>query len=51
MFVIRCQLKGSVPEWWRPGMSGLCKIESERRSYLWMLTHRTVEYLRMKLWW
>ena len=51
MFVIRCQLKGSVPDWWRPGMSGLCKIESERRSYLWMLTHRTMEYLRMKLWW
>ena len=51
MFVIRCQLEGSVPDWWRPGMSGLCKIESERRSYLWMLTHRTVEYLRMKLWW
>lgn len=51
MFVIRCQLEGSVPDWWRPGMSGLCKIESDRRSYLWMLTHRTVEYLRMKLWW
>ena len=51
MFVIRCQLKGPVPDWWRPGMSGLCKIDSERRSYLWMLTHRTVEYLRMKLWW
>ena len=51
MFVIRCQLEGSAPDWWRPGMSGLCKIESDRRSYLWMLTHRTVEYLRMKLWW
>ncbi len=51
MFVVRCQLEGEIPDWWRPGMSGLCKMESERRSYLWMLTHRTVDYLRMKLWW
>jgi multidrug efflux pump subunit AcrA (membrane-fusion protein) len=42
-----------VPErdWWRPGMSGICKINAGRRSLFWILTHRTVDFLRLKLWW
>lgn len=51
VFVVRCRVVSDVNDWWRPGMSGLCKLETERRSYLWMLTHRTVDFLRMKLWW
>jgi hypothetical protein len=51
IFLVRCRITAEDNDWWRPGMSGLCKIESERRSYLWMLTHRTVDFLRMKLWW
>lgn len=37
--------------WWRPGMTGLCKVNAERESLFWILTHRTVDFLRMKLWW
>ena len=51
IFLVRCRITAEDNAWWRPGMSGLCKIDSERRSYLWMLTHRTVDFLRMKLWW
>lgn len=51
IFIVRCRITSDPTTWWRPGMSGLCKIETERRSYLWMLTHRTVDFLRMKLWW
>ncbi len=51
VFIVRCQITGDPQEWWRPGMSGVCKIETERRSYLWMLTRRTVNFLRMKFWW
>jgi hypothetical protein len=32
-------------------MTGLCKLSVEKRSLLWILTHRTVDFLRLKLWW
>lgn len=51
VFIVRCTFPGGPEEWWRPGMSGLCKIDTTRRSYLWMLTHKTVDFLRMKFWW
>ncbi len=40
----------TIVDWWRPGMTGVAKIEVERRSFLWILTHRVVDWLRLKLW-
>jgi multidrug resistance efflux pump len=37
--------------WWRPGMTGVCKLAAQKHSLFWILTHRTVDFLRMKLWW
>jgi multidrug resistance efflux pump len=51
VFLVRCEFEKGVEPWWRPGMSGLCKLEVERRSLWWILTHRTADFLRMKLWW
>jgi len=51
VFLVRCQVDGGIQKWWRPGMSGLCKLEVEKRTLFWMLTHRTVDFLRMWLWW
>jgi len=39
-----------VPDWWRPGMAGVAKIHVGHRSFLWILTHRTVDFLRMFFW-
>jgi len=50
VFLARLQPNGGTPAWWRPGMTGLCKISTERRSLFWILTHRTVDFLRLKLW-
>jgi multidrug resistance efflux pump len=50
-FIVRCVVEGGPPEWWRPGMSGLVKFNVERRTLFWILTHRTTDFLRMKLWW
>ncbi|HVZ63436.1 MAG TPA: efflux RND transporter periplasmic adaptor subunit [Lacunisphaera sp.] len=36
--------------WWRPGMSGVAKIDAGRRRIIWLLTHRLVDFLRLKLW-
>jgi hypothetical protein len=51
VFLVRCALPDEHAPWWRPGMSGVCKIDVERRTLLWILTHRTMDFLRLFLWW
>lgn len=51
VFLLRCGFENGIEPWWRPGMSGLCKVEVEPRTLWWVLTHRTVDFLRLKLWW
>ena len=51
VFLVRLQPAHGAESWWRPGMTGLCKLSTEKRSLFWILTHRTVDFLRMKLWW
>ena len=51
VFLVRCEFEKPIEKWWRPGMSGLCKVNVEKRTLFWMLTHRTVDFLRMWLWW
>ena len=51
VFLVRCAVEDGPQTWWRPGISGVCKLDAGKRSLLWILTHRTVDFLRMKLWW
>jgi biotin carboxyl carrier protein len=51
VFVARAVPADGVQPWWRPGMGGVAKIQVGRRSFWWILTHRTTDFLRMKLWW
>lgn len=51
VFLVRCAVEGGTPEWWRPGMSGLVKLNVDKRTLFWIVTHRTTDFLRMKLWW
>ncbi len=51
VFLIRCAFDQKIENWWRPGMSGLCKLDVEKRTLFWILTHRTVDFLRLWLWW
>jgi hypothetical protein len=51
IFIIHCAFPEGIQEWWRPGMTGVAKISAGRRSILWVLTHRTVDFFRMRLWW
>ena len=50
-FRVRCAFEGGAQPWWRPGMSGVCKLSVEKRTLFWILSHRTVDFLRLKLWW
>lgn len=51
VFTVRAVFSQEVASWWRPGMSGVAKINLGRRNILWILTHRTIDFLRMLLWW
>jgi biotin carboxyl carrier protein len=49
-FVIEADVE-NVEGWLRPGMEGTGKITVGRKPLGWILTHRIVDWLRMKLWW
>jgi multidrug resistance efflux pump len=51
VFPVRESIDGAAREWWRPGMSGVAKINVGQRRLVWILTHRTIDYLRLLLWW
>lgn len=51
VFLYRCDLAQSPEAWFRPGMQGVAKLEVGRRRLIWVLTHRTVDFLRLHLWW
>lgn len=50
VFIVKASIDDDQQAWWRPGMSGITKIEAGRRKVIWILTHRSVEFIRMRLW-
>ncbi|MDZ4814861.1 MAG: efflux RND transporter periplasmic adaptor subunit [Verrucomicrobiota bacterium] len=50
VFIIRAHTLTGAEDWWRPGMTGTAKIRSGWRPIIWIVTHRSVDFLRMKLW-
>lgn len=51
VFVLKGELTGEPQSWWRPGMSGVAKVNVGDRNIMWILTHRTVDFFRLLLWW
>ena len=43
-------LEASV-DWWRPGMSGIAKLDVGSRKIIWIISHRTIDFLQMLMWW
>jgi RND family efflux transporter MFP subunit len=50
VFIVRCTLPEMHEAWWRPGMSGAARLDAGRHAPLWIATHRTLDYLRMRWW-
>jgi multidrug resistance efflux pump/GAF domain-containing protein len=50
MFVVRAEASQAGATWWRPGMSGLARIEAGTKPPIWLLTHRLLDFLRLKYW-
>jgi hypothetical protein len=51
VFIIHASFPDGVQPWWRPGMTGVAKLDIGRRKFIWVLAHRTVDFLRLRLWW
>lgn len=51
VFQLRCDLEDAPADWWRPGMSGVSKVDVGWRNVFWILTHRTIDFFRLLLWW
>ncbi|MDB6148806.1 MAG: efflux transporter, family, subunit [Chthoniobacter sp.] len=51
VFIVRCRLREGHQPWWRPGMSGVAKVNAGRRTLFWIVTHRTTDFLRLYFWW
>ncbi|MCK9275888.1 MAG: efflux RND transporter periplasmic adaptor subunit [Syntrophales bacterium] len=51
VFVVKAEIENNMQPWWRPGMSGIAKIDAGEKKIIWILTHRLVDFLRMFFWW
>ena len=51
IIIARCAVIGAPADWWRPGMSGVARLDIGQRRPGWILTRRTVDYLRLHFWW
>ena len=48
-FQIKAVVDSTAQAWWRPGMTGVAKINAGPRQIFWILTHRFVDFVRLKL--
>jgi RND family efflux transporter MFP subunit len=51
IYKVRAGFPEAISPWWRPGMSGVAKINVGKRNILWIFTHRTIDFLRLFFWW
>lgn len=49
-FEMKADITGESLDWWRPGMTGVGKIDVGKKPILWILTHRLIDDLRLWLW-
>ena len=50
VFEIRCKLLGN-PTWFRPGIEGIAKFNTDRKPLIWIGTRRILDQVRLWLWW
>lgn len=50
-FSIKARFASPPEKWWRPGMSGLARIDAGQRNIAWIYTHKALDRLRLWLWW
>ena len=51
IFIARGKNLEKSVDWWRPGMSGIAKLDVGRRRIIWIISHRTMDFFQMLMWW
>ena len=51
IFIARGKNLDGSADWWRPGMSGIAKLDVGSRRIIWIITHRTIDFFQMLMWW
>ena len=49
-FLVKAEILAPPQDWWRPGMTGMAKIEVGSRSIAWILFHDLIDFIRLKFW-
>jgi len=47
-FLLKAAVEQSAEAWWRPGMTGVAKVDAGHRQIFWILTHRFADFIRLK---
>ena len=50
VYLARGRVEQGMAAWWRPGMGGTARIDAGQRPLIWVMTHRTVRFLREFFW-
>ena len=50
VFLAEVSFNQDPESWWRPGMTGLAKIDAGKKPLIWIWTHRAIDYLRLRFW-
>jgi len=50
VFLAHARILSPTQGWWRPGMAGTARLDAGDRSLLWIMTHRSVRFLRQAFW-
>jgi len=50
VFLVNANFPGGVLEWWRPGMTGVARLDAGKRKLWWIAGHRTIDFIRLRLW-
>ncbi len=50
IFRVKAEFTDAAPFWCQPGMTGLGKIYAGKRSLIWIFTHKTIDFIRLRLW-
>jgi HlyD family secretion protein len=49
-FEVEARLKDNAGRDLRPGLIGVAKVDAGSRSWLWICTHRVIDWIRLTLW-
>lgn len=51
VFILKASILGEQQFWWRPGMSGITKLDGGKKTIFWIATHKLIDFFRIYLWW